>query len=146
MRCSNYPSLIFSLGRKHTLTLPSLLLPYLLHQHTRCNHRHVITRCCLVIAHSLFDVTYMQAFQELYCQTLFVTVVAVSVARKSLWRFEVLTVVKMSMLVLWIVMPCGLVSRYQHQQESLEVTFSKVYWIVGCVSATCISIFLGFSC
>jgi hypothetical protein len=28
-------------------------------------------------------------------------------------RFEVLTAVKMSMLVFWVVMPCGLVGKYQ---------------------------------
>jgi hypothetical protein len=50
-----------------------LLLPYLLHQHTRRNHRHVVTRHCLVIAHSLLDATYMRAFRELYCQTSYVT-------------------------------------------------------------------------
>jgi hypothetical protein len=29
-------------------------------------------------------------------------------------RFEVLMAVKMSILVFWVVMPCGLVGRYQH--------------------------------
>jgi hypothetical protein len=46
-----------------------LLLPYLLYQHTRRNHRHVVTRRCPVSAHSLLDATYMQAFRELNCHT-----------------------------------------------------------------------------
>jgi hypothetical protein len=47
----------------------SLLLPYLLRQHTRRNHRHVVTCRCLIIAHSLLDATYIWAFQELHCHT-----------------------------------------------------------------------------
>jgi hypothetical protein len=50
-------------------TTASLLLPYLLNQRARCNHRHVVTHCCLVIAHSLLDATYMRAFWELNCYT-----------------------------------------------------------------------------
>jgi hypothetical protein len=29
-------------------------------------------------------------------------------------RFEVLTAVKMSLLVFWVITPCGLIGRYQH--------------------------------
>jgi hypothetical protein len=45
-------------------------------------------------------------------------------------RFEVLTAVKMSMLVFWVVTMCGLVGRYQRLGETVsifraEVCFSK---------------------
>jgi hypothetical protein len=46
----------------------SLLLPYLLHQYTRRNHRHVVTCRCLVTVHSLLT-TYMRTFRELNCHT-----------------------------------------------------------------------------
>jgi hypothetical protein len=33
-------------------------------------------------------------------------------------RFEVLTAVRMTMLLFWVVSPCRLVSRYQHFEET----------------------------
>jgi predicted permease len=35
-------------------------------------------------------------------------------------RFVVLTVIKMSMLVFWVVMPCELVDKYQNTDSSPE--------------------------
>jgi hypothetical protein len=32
-------------------------------------------------------------------------------------RFEIFMVVKMSMLLFWVVMPCGLIDRYQHLEK-----------------------------
>jgi hypothetical protein len=54
MRCSNNHS-FFRRDENTRLcntATASLLLPYLFHQHTRRNHRHVVTRRCLVIAHT----------------------------------------------------------------------------------------------
>jgi hypothetical protein len=70
LRCSNKS---FSHRDENThlcnTATASLLLPYLLHQPTRSNHRHIITRRCLVIAHSQLDATYIQTFRELNCDT-----------------------------------------------------------------------------
>jgi hypothetical protein len=38
-------------------------------------------------------------------------------------KFEVLTAVKMSMLVFWVVMPCGLVGRYKLLEEHTASNF-----------------------
>jgi hypothetical protein len=50
-------------------------------------------------------------------------------------RFEVLTAVKMAMLVIWVVTPCGLVGRQRqfgetyclHLQDSREVTMKMEF-------------------
>jgi hypothetical protein len=67
VHCLTYRS-FFCSDETHTC----VILPYLLHQHTRRNHRHVVTHRCLVIAHLLLNATYKRAFQELNCHTLYV--------------------------------------------------------------------------
>jgi uncharacterized membrane protein YqjE len=46
--------------------------------------------------------------------------------------FEVLTVVKMTMLVIWVVTPCGLVGRYQRFGQTyclhLQVCIITIAW------------------
>jgi hypothetical protein len=39
---------------------------------------------------------------------------------KKAMRFEVLTVVKMLMLVFWVATPCGLVGRYEHTASTFS--------------------------
>jgi hypothetical protein len=45
-------------------------------------------------------------------------VVSSIIKDNSYVRFEVLTAVKMSVLFLWVVTPCGLIGRYQHFGET----------------------------
>jgi hypothetical protein len=52
-------------------------------------------------------------------------------------RFQVLMAVKMSLLVFWIVMLCGLVGRNQH----LENIFSALKMESVCSSETLVSIY-----
>jgi hypothetical protein len=52
---------------------------------TKCNHRHVVTHCCVVIAHSLLA-TYRWAFWELNCHTLYFRTVLHHSTLNSCWR------------------------------------------------------------
>jgi hypothetical protein len=52
-------------------------------------------------------------------------------------RFEVLTAVKMSMLVFWVVTPCGLVRRYQRFGETY--CLQLLYMETVCFSETLVS-------
>jgi hypothetical protein len=68
MRYSNNLSLIFP--PVHACVSLKLLRYYCLicFTNTRDATRHIVTCCCIVIAHLLLDATYMRAFQELNCQ------------------------------------------------------------------------------
>jgi hypothetical protein len=86
MRCSNNHHSFFRrdentrLCNNHRFATTTLFA----HQYTRRNHRHVVTRLCLVTAHSILDATYMRLFQELNCQTSYVTTISCAV-RVTSW-------------------------------------------------------------